>query len=80
MAIKFTFTLNDVDAENLFHWIRSEQGQMDMEILREMSNDKWNVREEYIEWYKKHKFYIGRVMERMLANQEKVEDSEEFNC
>ena len=75
MAVKFTFTLNDSEAENLFHWLQSEKNDMDRDILQEISGEK---RQNYLEWYRKHKAYVDGVMKRILSEQKRLPDSEEF--
>lgn len=78
MAIKFTFILNDPEAENLFHILRAEESRMDVEVLNEMAGEN---RVSYIKWYEAHKAYIGRIVGRMLGGQqERIPDSDEFSC
>jgi len=75
MAIKFTFTLNDQEAENLFDLLRHEQNSIDKETMAEMAGKN---RKAYVEWHKKHKRYVGKIMTRMLSCQERLPDSKDF--
>ena len=78
MAIKFTFTLNDIEASNLFDWIRAHKCNLGMQIVEEMSKDKNEVSDAKVKWYKAHQNYMDKVTDRMLSNQERIPDSEEF--
>jgi penicillin-binding protein-related factor A (putative recombinase) len=76
MAIQFQFTLNDGEAENLFHYINREISDCHKSIRKEMIGAN---RQEYISWYENHIEYIKKMQETMLKNQKRVEDSKEFD-
>lgn len=73
MAIKFTFTLNDADAENLFSILNSEKARMLDQVVEEAIADN---RPSFKQWYKDYAAYLQRLSERMLTCQSNEPDSE----
>jgi hypothetical protein len=72
VAIKFTFTLNDLDAQNLFLCIQDAIRRFDDGILEEMSGAGHKSQ---IDWYNGHKRYVKEIMSIMVAEQHKLPDS-----
>ena len=75
MAVKFEFTLNDIDAENLFQWLNMYKCGYFQHIMDEVLGEN---RPEYIKQYEQHMEYQDQVAERMLASQTRLEDSDEY--
>lgn len=92
MAITFNFTLNDIDAENLFHWLHDAENKCDLKILDEtftiaslsdtLDEEENHKKKRYcqnkIDWYKAHKNYISCVITRMLGTQTRIDDSIDY--
>ncbi len=69
MAIRFTFTLNDVDAENLLGCITESKC-----LLIEESMEPSNVAHS---WYMSRIEYLDKLKAKLLLNQERVPDMPE---
>ena len=78
MAIKFSFTLNDAEAENLFSWLDSERTRLMMYKLEEIEKGE-HKNNHRIRWYDEHMEYMKQVQARMLQSQERLPDSPEFD-
>ncbi len=76
MAIKFSFTLNDGDACNLIDVIHSEKCRILECVEEEMVGEN---RPAFIQWYKNHVAYLGRLQQRVLSSQVNVPDSQDLD-
>jgi len=77
MAIKFNFTLNDDDSENLIDFLRSEKFKYSDLIIEEMAGEN---RSEFIQYFKDQYAYAQRLIDKVVSGQEKVQDSPENSC
>lgn len=62
MAVKFEFTVNDVDAENIMGAMNDYIVKMQLKILDEMEGSN---REQYILSYKRHQEYFRELIGKM---------------
>jgi hypothetical protein len=60
--IHFDFTLDDIDAENLFGALQHEIQNIHMNIGDEMAAEN---RPEYISWYRERIKYIEELMQKL---------------
>ncbi len=72
MAIRFTFTLNDVDAENLVDCINESRRRLIEDFLEASSLDEAKNL-----WLENHIAYLDSLKARVLSNQERVPDMPE---
>lgn len=77
MAIKFNFTLNDAEAENLFSWLHSQRTELLSKRFDELTKGA-NKSQPHIDWYDGHIKYMDNVQKRMLESQERLPDSKDF--
>ena len=78
MAIKFNFVLNDLEAENLFSWLQSEEQRLLLYKFEETAKGK-DKSQPHIDWYDGHIKYMKQVQDRMLESQERLPDAAEFD-
>lgn len=73
MAVKFEFTLSDIDASNLISILHDEQVRALVRAREFIKKDMTQVDQANFDWYNRHADYLQELKEKVLAGNTRVE-------
>lgn len=73
MAVKFEFTLSDVDASNLIDIINSEKVRALSRAREFLAGSVTRVDQANADWYNGHADYLEELKQKVLAGNTRVE-------
>lgn len=73
MAVKFEFTLDDIDASNLIDILHDAQVRVLGKAMEFIKSEMTNEEVAKVEWYKDHAAYLEELKQKVLAGNTQVE-------